>query len=82
MNHVNKSNTSKESKFCHFCTTLPSHQWVVNLLARCQLRAQAGSLKTVVASKLAKYYLNLQAVQEVRWPEGGSQQYFSVEREL
>jgi endonuclease/exonuclease/phosphatase family metal-dependent hydrolase len=32
----------------------------------------AGSLKTVV-SKLAKYNLDLVAVQEVRWAEGGNQ---------
>jgi exonuclease III len=33
---------------------------------------RAGSMKTV-ASKLAKYNLDLAAVQEVRWDEGGRQ---------
>jgi len=33
---------------------------------------RAGSMKTV-ASKLAKYNLDLAAVQEVRWDEGSNQ---------
>jgi len=36
---------------------------------------RAGSLKTVV-TELAKYKLDLVAVQEVRWDKGGSQQLY------